>query len=57
MRQTSKKYNTGEHTKYKDINNNTIKVKHSTVLTGTERREIEEKIVDELYKIFTHKAG
>ena len=43
--------------KYTDLSNKTRNVKHSVVLSTEERKEIEEKIVEELYRIFTHKAG
>lgn len=42
---------------YTDISNKTRNVKHSVVLSTEERKEIEEKIVEELYRIFTHQAG
>ena len=43
--------------KYTDLSNKTRNVKHSVVLSTEERKEIEEKIVEELYRIFTHQAG
>ena len=43
--------------KFTDISNNVKEVKHSVILNDAEKRELEEKIVDELYRIFTHKAG
>ena len=49
--------NTGHHTKYTDISNKTKKVKHSVVLNAEQKKELEEQIVEELYKIFTHKVG
>ena len=49
--------NTGHHTKYTDISNKTKKVKHSVVLNDEQKKELEEQIVEELYKIFTHKVG
>lgn len=42
-------------TKYKNISNKTIDVRHSVVLSEKSRREIEDEIVEELYKIFTKK--
>lgn len=49
---------TGHHTtKYTDISNKSREVKHSVILTTEEKKELEEHIVDELYRIFTHKAG
>lgn len=49
--------NTGHHTKYTDISNKTKEVKHSIIFNTEQRKEIEEQIVDELYRIFTHKVG
>ena len=48
--------NTGHHTQFKDISNKIKNVKHSVVLNDEQRKEIEEQIVDELYRIFTRKA-
>ena len=48
--------NTGHHTKYTDISNNTKKVTHSVVFNA-QAKELEEQIVEDLYRIFTHKAG
>ena len=48
--------NTGHHTKFTDISNKTKEVKHSVVFSAKERTELEEKIVEELYRIFTHKG-
>lgn len=48
---------TGHHTKYTDLSNKTKKVKHSVVLNAEQKKEIEEQIVEELYRIFTHRAG
>lgn len=42
-------------TKYKNISNKTVDVRHSVVLSEKSRREIEDEIIDELYKIFTKK--
>lgn len=49
--------NTGHHTKYTDISNKIKEVKHSVVLNAEQKKDIEEQIVEELYRIFTHKAG
>ena len=43
--------------KFTDISNNIKEVKHSVVLNAEQRKELEEQIVEELYRIFTHKAG
>lgn len=43
-------------TSYTDMSNKTKEVRHSVVLNNEERKEIEERIVEELYRIFTHKA-
>ena len=43
--------------KYKDLSNRTHQITHSSVILNDEqRKEIEEKIVEDLYKIFTHQA-
>ena len=34
----------------------THRIKHSVVLTEAKKRELEERIADELYRIFTHKV-
>ena len=52
-----KTINTGYHTNYTDVSNNIKEVKHSVILNVEEKKELEEKIVDELYRIFTHKAS
>jgi len=57
MLQTVATINTGHHTNYTDISNNIKEVKHSVVFNTEQKREIEEQIVEELYRIFTHKAG
>ena len=49
--------NTGHHTNYKDISNKIKKVTHSVVCNAEQRKELEEQIVEELYRIFTHKEG
>jgi len=43
--------------KFTDISNNVKEVKHSVVFNAERRKELEEQIVEELYRIFTHKAG
>ena len=48
--------NTGHYTKYTDILNKTIEVKHSVIFSAEQKKELEEQIVEELYRIFTHKA-
>ena len=55
MRQAIATINTEHHTEYTDISNKVRKVKHSVVLSYEQQKELEEKIVDELYRIFTHK--
>lgn len=43
--------------KYEDLNKNTKVIKHRVpVFDEAERRELEEQIAEELYRIFTHKA-
>ena len=49
--------NTGHHTEYTDISNKTKKVKHSVVLNAEQKKQLEEQIVEELYRIFKHEAG
>lgn len=49
---------TNTRTKNEDINNNTKAIKHSVpMLDDNERRELENEIVEELYRIFTHKTN
>ena len=43
-------------TEYSDIADNIKEVKHSVMLSAEDRKEMEERIVEELYRIFTHKA-
>ena len=57
MKEAIKTINTGYHTNYTDVSNNIKEVKHSVILNVEEKKELEEQIVDELYRIFTHKAG
>lgn len=40
---------------YTDIKNNTRKITHTTLYSAEEKQELENKIVEELYKIFTKK--
>ena len=49
--------NTGHNTQFTDISNKIKEVKHSVVFNAEQRNELEEQIVEELYRIFTHKAG
>ena len=56
MLQTVATINTGHHTKYTDISNKIKEVKHSVVLSAEQKKDLEEQIVEELYRIFTHKA-
>ncbi|MCI5971043.1 MAG: hypothetical protein SOW78_02870 [Clostridia bacterium] len=57
MLQNIETISTGYHTNYTDISNNIKEVKHSVVFNAEQRKELEEQIVEELYRIFTHKAG
>lgn len=45
-----------ETSEYIDSSNNIKQVRHSTIINEEERKEIEEQIVEELYRIFAHKA-
>lgn len=47
--------NTGYHTNYTDISNKIKNVKHSVVFNAGQK-ELQEQIVEELYRIFKHKA-
>ena len=47
---------TGHHTNYTDISNKTKEVKHSVVFNAEQKKALEEQIVEELYRIFTHKG-
>lgn len=42
---------------YKDLKNNIRQVKHSIVQNFNNSNKLEERIVDELYRVFTHKAS
>lgn len=57
MLQTVEIIYTGHNTYYTDISNKIKEVKHSVVFNAEQRKELEEQIVEELYRIFTHKAG
>lgn len=57
MQQKTLKNDDQYSTSYTDLSNKTKKVKHSVVLNDEQRKEIEERIVEELYRIFTYKAG
>ena len=47
---------TGHNTQFTDISNKIKEVKHSVVFNAEQRKELEEQIVEELYRIFfTHK--
>ena len=47
--------NTFSTTEYTDLRGNTHKIQQSTIFTQEEKRELEERIADELYRIFTQK--
>lgn len=51
-----KTVHTDKHTNYTDISNETKEVTHSVILSADNKKETEERIVEELYRIFTHKA-
>ena len=44
------------YSEYSDVHSGVCSIKHSIVLTESKKRELEEKIADELYRIFTHKV-
>lgn len=44
------------YSEYSDSKSSTHRIKHSVVLTEAKKRELEERIADELYRIFTHKV-
>ena len=48
---------TDKHTSYTDISNNSKDVTHSVILSDDDRKETEERIAEELYRIFTHKTS
>lgn len=43
------------YSEYSDAHSGVHSIKHSIVLTDLKKRELEEKIADELYRIFTHR--
>ena len=45
---------TGHNTQFTDISNKIKEVKHSVVFNAEQRKELEEQIVEELYRILTH---
>ena len=49
--------NTGHNTQFTDISNKIKEVKHSVVFNTEQRKELEEQIVEELYRIFTHRTN
>ena len=57
MLQTDEIIYTGHKTNNTDISNKIKEVKHSVVFNAEQRKELEEEIVEQLYRIFTHKAG
>ena len=44
-------------TEFIDISNKVKEVKHSVIFNPEHKKELEERIVDELCRIFAHKAG
>lgn len=40
---------------YKDIKNNTYKITHTILASVEDKEQTKKDIVEELYKIFTHK--
>lgn len=49
--------NTEEISSYTDISNNVRAIKHSTIVNSENKKELEERIVEEIYRVFTHKAS
>lgn len=49
--------NTENISNYTDIGNNIRLVKHSTIINSENKKELEERIVNEIYRVFTHKAS
>ena len=45
--------NTNACSCYTDAANNVRQVKHTVIFTTAEKRELEDKIVEDLYRIFT----
>lgn len=56
MLKAVERISTGCHTEYTDLSDKTREVKHSVIMNDEQRKEIEEQIVEELYRIFTHKV-
>ena len=56
MLKAVERINTGCHTNYTDISQKTIEVKHSVIMNAEQKKDLEEQIVEELYRIFTHKV-
>ena len=56
MQQVNATMNTELCTKYTDLFGKTREVKHGVALSDASQKETEERIVQELYRIFTHKA-
>lgn len=45
------------YTEFTDSRSDIHKIKHSIVLSDSEKRELEDSIVEELYRIFTYKTA
>lgn len=45
------------YTEFTDSHSDIHKIKHSIVLSDSEKRELEDSIVEELYRIFTYKTA
>ena len=56
MLKAVERISTGCHTKYTDLSEKTREVRHSVIVNDEQRKGIEEQIVEELYRIFTHKV-
>ena len=48
---------TGHNTQFTDISNKIKEVKHSVVFNAEQRKELEEEIVEQLYRIFCIKQA
>lgn len=44
------------YTEFTDSHSHIHKIKHSVISSDSGRRELEDSIAEELYRIFTHKA-
>lgn len=53
MVNSNKKVRTVGTSEYRDCKSNIHTIKHSVIFTEAEKRELEEKIVEDLYRIFT----